>query len=531
MIVFDTEDNSPDLMAAGGSGFDKEVCQIAALGDDGEEFWNKGDAREFLAWVRETGQTRIYAHNLQYDLGNLCTGKRGLALDAFDLTMVGGRLIRARLGGLTFLDSYNLWPMSAAKIGAAVGLEKMVMNVNSREYVFRDCEIILRALLETENLGEEFGIETLPATLGGFCVKLFAALGGKNWFCDDLRAKAGYYGGRVEIFRPRAAGQVHYTDINSLYPWAMTQHFPDCFMERKKTLEGFGVADVTVKVPPMAVPPLPFRDDAGRILFPVGKFRGEWTLHEIRAAVELGAKVEKIHWVRGSATGERYYADYIREIYRRRVESEGMARKTMFKLLLNNLYGRLAIGGEILRSLKLTPENRNKGRAYGGRVLAKQKMPLPDFTNYLHAAYVTSYARIRLGEFLRKIPEKNLIYCDTDSAIFEGPEIPFPISADRLGEMKLEGTFGAAECYLPKTYRTDAEYKAKGVPKKHAREFIETGAAAFDLPFKMREAISFYDFGNAKQLSVWRRVRRERAAVYDKKIISKCGKFYLPIKL
>ena len=196
---------------------------------------------------------------------------------------------------------------------------------------------------------------------------------------------------------------------------------------------------------------------------------------------------------------------------------------------MNNLYGRLAIGGVISRSCVLTEQNKNSGLCYGKKVMRDYQMPLPEFTNYLHAAHVLSYARLRLQDYLRKIPARDLIYCDTDSVIFfcRGNP-PFPITTD-LGDMKLEGIGRRCVPYLPKTYIFDNTYKAKGVPKSHAKDFITHGRAEFDLPFKLREAVKFYDQDNARKLSVWRHVEKIRAATYDRKKIS--GKFFLPKKV
>jgi hypothetical protein len=145
----------------------------------------------------------------------------------------------------------------------------------------------------------------------------------------------------------------------------------------------------------------------------------------------------------------------------------------------------------------------------------------------LHAAYVLSYARIKLYGYLTAVKPENLIYGDTDSVIFfnDGKKLPFPISKD-LGEMKLEKWGEYAEPFLPKMYRFDDEYKAKGVPKRLAQSFIETGRAEYELPFKMREAIRFFEKDNSRKLSVWRKVEKIRAARYDRKKIS--GKFFLP---
>ena len=528
MIVFDTEDNSAELLAAGKSGFLKKVTQIAAVHENGKRFYNRGNAKEFLRWCHEVGGD-VWAFNAQYDIGNLCNTS-ALHLYDFDPLLVKGRFIRAKLQGLNFFDVHNLsgGGSSVKSLGKAVGLEKLdagKLGYANKEYVFRDCEIPMRWLRFVKTACEEMGIEKIPATLGGLCVKAFYAGGGENWFDSSDDSASALTGARVELFSGGGKGRIAYTDVNSLYPWCLTQNFPT-HIERLATLDGYGIAKVEMEIPTMAVAPLPVKDDEGRLIFPTGRFGGVWTIHEIKNAVAAGGKVRKIHWILGSPAGRPFYREYILRMYASRRAAVSPAENLFWKLLMNNLYGRLAIGGEISRAVLLTEENRENGIPFGTKTLLDFQMPLPEFTNYLHAAYVLSYARIRLFRYLQKVPVKDLIYCDTDSVIFfcRG-KLPFPVSKE-LGGMKLEKMGVRCTPYLPKTYIFDEEYKAKGVPKKCAKDFILTGGAEYDLPFKLRESIRFYDDNNSRKLSVWRKVEKIRAARYDRKEIK--GNYFLP---
>lgn len=101
-------------------------------------------------------------------------------------------------------------------------------------------------------------------------------------------------------------------------------------------------------------------------------------------------------------------------------------------------------------------------------------------------------------------------------------------------EYKLKGSkpsrwWPACQTFAPKMYSVGSEYKAKGVPKRLAQTFIETGRAEFDLPFKMREAIRFYDRKNIRKLSVWRTVSKEKRSDYDRKRL--VGNRYFPCKV
>jgi len=527
MIVFDTEDDSREVLARGGSGFDKKVTQIAAITDTGKRFHNCGNVREFLEWCHTIGHDDLWAFNTRYDIGNLCHVEHKLKLDDFDLTLVKGRFIKAKLEGLNFYDCQNLSGAgsSVKSLGKAVGLEKLEFAARGREYVFRDCEIPLRWLMFIREMCGEFGLKKIPATLGGLCTQAFYALDHANWFEAGQESSAALAGARVELFSGGGKGRLAYVDINSLYPWCMTQNFPTC-LEPLPSLDGYGIAKVSVDVPECIIAPLPLKNEEGRLIFPTGRFEGVWTIHEIKNAVAHGAKVLKVKWILGSREGRAYYRDYILRMYSERLAAKSDAEKLFWKLLMNNLYGRLAIGGVITRSLHLTAENQGGGIPYGGKVLSDYEMPLPEFTNYLHAAHVLSYARLRLQSFLRKVPPDDLVYCDTDSIIFfcRGA-LPFPANLE-LGEMKLESWGSRCVPYLPKTYVFDETYKAKGVPKNCAKDFILHGRAEFDLPFQLREAIKFYDADNARKLSVWRHVEKIRQTEYDRKEIK--GRFFLP---
>ena len=137
-IVFDTEDDSAELLEAGKSGFDKKLLLTAAIDcDTGErKIWRGESGREkFLDWLISMDcVVKVYAHNLQYDLGNLFPHK----IDDLDVVLVGGRLIRADWGNkIRFRDSYNLFPMSLKVLGSSIGLEKKEFDVNSEAYVFQ----------------------------------------------------------------------------------------------------------------------------------------------------------------------------------------------------------------------------------------------------------------------------------------------------------------------------------------------------------------------------------------------------------
>jgi hypothetical protein len=261
----------------------------------------------------------------------------------------------------------------------------------------------------------------------------------------------------------------------------------------------------------------------------------------------------------GSRTGSYYYREFVETFYRLRKEEldkpnpdEG---KTLFyKLLMNNLYGQLGMKGSVTRSIHLTADMvevdeegemhlTRQGVPFGTKLLADVAIPLPDHVNYLHAAYVTSYGRLKLMSYMDQVGAENLIYCDTDSLFFvwDKPELPFPLSTE-LGEMKLEDRPMWVETRSPKMYRYETAKKgrvtkAKGVPKKKQDEFYDHGCADFWQPWRLRESIVCADRipdeddEDVKVLGVWRQVMKRVVSGYDKKRLDSDGITYLPKKM
>ena len=106
------------------------------------DFTTLGTYLNLGAWLASRHEYIIYAHNCQYDIGNLFPKD----LDALDFVLVGTRMIKATWGKKIFADSFNIWPMALRKLGPAFGLEKLETDVLSREYCERDVEILHRAM-------------------------------------------------------------------------------------------------------------------------------------------------------------------------------------------------------------------------------------------------------------------------------------------------------------------------------------------------------------------------------------------------
>lgn len=530
----------------GASGFDKKITQIAAITAEGKRYYSPGNCDDFKRWLLQQPERFIYSLNIKYDLGALFADK----LDELDQTLVGGRVIKAVWGKKMFVDVFNIWPMSVKKLGAAFGLEKLETSdmAGDKDYVFRDVEIIRQAMLFAWDYADVLGLEYLNGTLGGLCVAVWKQWGGVNCHDSTALSRQALFGGRVELFKQvNESNFICWPDINSLYPDVMRGLFPKYLEHWSKAgskLPKFGIVTATVKVKECAIAPLPFRRDDGMILYPWGSFTGTWTVAELTHAESLGLlKIVKIKECWGTNESMRPYADFVERLYQERLESTSEAGKLFFKLLMNNLYGRLGTTGKLGRTVWQNERNKNLGVPFGERVLVTYQMPLSEETNWSHAAYVTGYGRMKLLTYMLRIGVDNMIYCDTDSAIFDAPDVRLSLgqgnpelpqeryfqTGAELGQMKLVGWERHCETYAPKMYHIGQTWKAKGIPVRLAKEFIQQGHVEYDLPFNMREAIAFFDRGNTRKLGVWRTVHKERKSGYERKI--KDGNRYFPCKI
>src|SRR5690606_9870945 len=146
-------------------------------------------------------------------------------------------------------------------------------------------------------------------------------------------------------------GDIAYTDINSLYPFVMTQKYPtsddlwcglkngDEFVQRLKSNKGLhGVVRGEFFVPEGDLMPLPVETSVG-INYPLGDSAGCYTYAEIRSAIRHhGLQVRRVFDAYGSLTAADYYGDFVRHFYEQRKVEEDEGRKLMLKLLMNNLY-------------------------------------------------------------------------------------------------------------------------------------------------------------------------------------------------
>lgn len=461
-------------------------------------------AKEFIKeFKRKQYKNKIvYAHNAEYDLSSVYGNIYKLDPNA----IFNGKFISCSNGVCRFADSFNLLPTSVKKLGALIGLSKKELGKNlvsknfaqDVDYCIRDCEIVYKSLQKLFKDAEP------SYTIGSLSLKIYRA----NFLRKGIKINelsdlffSSLYGGRTEAFR---IGEVNaqVVDLNSAYPDAMKRlRFPDSARLRiaengswlevlQSNIKGEyyryeGMIEATIEIPEnIYIPMLPYRTK-DKLMFPVGEFRGSWTLIEFRYAYfNFPVTVKKVHRLIIAESIETPFKEYIDFYYNLRKNTKDEFEKYYYKLFMNNLYGKLIQRAkEEFRFCETTKQAQEfmKQRKIkrvelikvnGGYFIKYDIDKIFSHTIACWGAYITAYVRTKLHKQIMRNP-RAVVYCDTDS-IFVVDDWS-DLNSKELGEWKKEDkTVTNIRALKDYVYYEDGEKKQmlKGV-KKDAKQLDE----------------------------------------------------------
>lgn len=388
-------------------------------GDGMTRWWRAGGCVDRLMHAclhKDRHGTTFYCHNgggfdFLFLMVWLMRAAERLGLDITIIPVGQSRILSIHVrvrgqkwGGWKFVDSLRILPMALDVAGKAFGFggkltengEKFDLHTPSTDprwlaYNERDVVLLYDVINVAHDIVEsQFGGEmglTAPAT----AMKTFRRAFLKEPISRDTATHAfvreGYFGGRTEPLCSEGS-YLSYYDVNSSYPFAMTQPMPvgdaqvwgDSEPPKQWREERIGFCRVTVFVPDdIALPPLPVRADGaffapdsgldGKLLFPTGKLKGVWEWGELQNAVEAGCEIVEWHesvWYQAGNLLEQF----VRELYKYRDKAHCyQCGKTIgndyhcskcnqpgylagldawAKLLLNSLYGKFGQRAERL---------------------------------------------------------------------------------------------------------------------------------------------------------------------------------------
>lgn len=328
-------------------------------------------------------------------------------------------------------------------------------------------------------------------TLSSLSLKIFR----KKYFDDsefqihlptrnqDTFVRRSYYGGHADVFKPYGEN-LYYYDVNSLYPFIMKEYPMPCGQPVwKNNLESveldslFGFIEACVVCPPNIVRPfLPYKDKAGTLLFPTGKFVGVYYSEELKFARSIGYNIIPLRGYLYEKK-ESPFKGFVSELYERRQEAKKAGNEAMsyvYKILMNSLYGRFGINPESTVTEICNPERYEellmKDNFQSAEMLTDHYYIVNYITNncktddtewkapkmsavHLSAA-ITACARIHMYPYISR---DDCYYTDTDSVVL-GSQLPDDIiSSEKIGMFKLEYQVLRGIFLAPKSYLLDIE--------------------------------------------------------------------------
>jgi len=414
---------------------------------------------------------------------------------------------------IKFLDTMNYAPFSVEKMGKILGNEKLEKPeyMGKRkcktqdelnyfiEYNKQDCKITCDFMYFLQNgvnklggaLKNTIASTSLDTYRRGYQINTWRkeqdVLNDKN---IKKFIRSAYYGGRTEVYSRGKYKNLNYYDINSLYPSQMLKSLPlpqSAIYPHKKCVSNIekymGVSNVKVKVPShINKPPLPYRTEKGKLIFPTGVFTGSFNHNELYNAILEGCEVIEINQQLIYRKSFKPFKSFINTLYNQRLKqkSNNDPNEIVTKLLMNSLYGKFGQSKkqkcEITDLRFLSPEKKTNALLFDEGDIKGDKMINISEEEYdgvfsfpIISSYITSYARIEMYKYLKQY---NVIYTDTDSIVTS----EYIEDSKKLGEMKLESKIIEGEFYKPKMYKIVTEeeetnIKVKGVNKCSEDEF------------------------------------------------------------
>lgn len=370
-----------------------------------------------------------------------------------------------------FVDSLWLFRDTLRNIGKHVGIHKGNEDESVEfyrtasipelvEYNRIDCLILYTAIEQFESTLLDLGGQ-LKMTIASCGMELFR----RRFLKADIEtsrsvndiARNAYFASRVEVITTHC-DEAFYYDVNSSFPYSMTQPLPGEMIGTSRRLpdKGIYIADVDVTIPDSYFPSLPVRY-AQRLFFPTGRFRNWYSNVDIELLQKTGGRVNRVYEVIRFEENTDL-KEYVQTLYDLRKVAKGF-EKVVYKYLMNCVYGKFA-EIDIKSQMLINPATRppiedmvSPGIFVMDKAVAVPHMHVPI------SVHITAIARKTLYDYMSQSSE--LHYCDTDGFSttnrFE--------DGNELGQIKLEKYIRSGRFVAAKVYKLDG-VKAEDTSKE-----------------------------------------------------------------
>jgi hypothetical protein len=498
-----------------------------------------GDWTTFvIGAIRSGGTTKIYRWTKEEEMARVLADFNGTMwahaggiydfkwlLDWFvklgvevEVICAGSRIVMLKTEGGVFCDSFALVPMSLKKFTASQSISKQELALpcvcgndcggycsisrtmpfaqlrQLQQYLVADCESLDLAMHSLKEFAEDNDLDLGP-TVGGSAWRCVARTteGIPRQLTDVQKSiypliRPAYFGGRVEVYQFGVHETAYEYDVNSSYPYSLTQDLPIGVPKRvfgadaRKAfdVQRPGLYQASVDTRGDHIPRFPVRTKA-RVVYPADRFVGFWALPE------FAGKEKQVTAIHSAVIYERHdkvLAPWFERLFELRRKGDPKSPLGVWlKFYMNSLSGKLGMKPERTK-IYIHPDditfckhlvtcypycNGDCGAMYeiSDCVFGAKQYTLSDCAHIEWASYLTARSRVILNEQqMRASNGRAMIYSDTDSVISSVP-LTWNIG-DGLGQFKFEGELRNFEAFAPKVYQAtklDGKLKvrAKGV--------------------------------------------------------------------
>jgi len=274
--------------------------------------------------------------------------------------------MKTKFNKIKWLDSYRIFPVNLNQLCEVFNVEGKLSKYNPKfnslnifsedtlfkefkDYAVQDSVALLKALLKAQEIYlREFNIDiTSIVSTSSLSLKIFRThflkveipiLKGST----DKFIRRSYFGGGTDYYIGYGEN-LHYYDVNSLYPYSMMKPMPFKIIKYHNNLnidltvdtELFGFFEAQCYVPNNVRPMLSYKHQ-GKIIYPHGTWKGVYFTEEMKALLEYGYKFKILRGYEFSKID--LFNDYVYHFYNKKKTSTGASR-FIAKMHLNQLYG------------------------------------------------------------------------------------------------------------------------------------------------------------------------------------------------
>lgn len=383
----------------------------------------------------------------------------------------------ARGKQVTIQDSLKIIPLKVEAIAKAFELpiQKLKLDYDNYEvtptaleYVFNDVKIVAMGLKTFKDLGYDkmtIGACSYNSFMDSCSMKkdLFPVLD-RDW-C--LKWRKAYRGGRSQVnpkYENKVLTNVNRYDINSMYPYAQGYFYMPYGKPMKINQRGkyrFELYEVKIwfKLKKGHLPTLLRK---GSMYGRTDSYYTETELVETILISNIDLELVERHYdiyylefveMWGFKTSRFIFRRFIDQLYELKNNSSG-ALKLVYKLLINNLYGKFGS----------KPKGKIKHPVYNEELQKVEYVNGEDEDMRIYylpvAIAITSVCHKLIDDAILATGYKNFVYCDTDSVHTLGTLPADWIDNKRIGAFKFEGVEVKAKYVRQKCYITE-EYNDK----------------------------------------------------------------------